>query len=434
MDARSSDEEYDFCYSDNLPSDSDDAPPPPTPSSRPGTASEARGSLLISSDDILHVVGARLVESEEAPHDEEYIAQLMSIYESAESRTFGLHAVRISPHAPLPSLADLSCVLADSILWRSYAAVSMCRADHSYRRPNIRAEIERAFPPIHPPGSSVAHRKQTIRLGEHPHLLTNVLADKMLDGSGASSSAGDDASSAGDDASSTGATYRATRMLLDAVRTRLVSKFADGVGLCAAQLRPLLSLALACKALHRLMRPKLIMLNGRAMRHLMAKVVPAFDVPTHQHVASRELSDLFDRLLDDSQLTESQQRGLDRHAGLAARASLIEMVCKRRLSSWDARLLAWTLRREAEAGRRSIWAGTQALTLVCYPEGATARLRELYPKVPSVPSLLRRCGYDDRPPNDRSLALSGVHYGSSGWSCVTFVLVGTAQSMHYIDP
>ena len=68
MDARSSDEEYDFCYSDNLPSDSDDAPPPPTPSSRPGTASEARGSLLISSDDILHVVGARLVESEGAPH------------------------------------------------------------------------------------------------------------------------------------------------------------------------------------------------------------------------------------------------------------------------------------------------------------------------------------------------------------------------------
>ena len=78
--------------------------------------------------------------------------------------------------------------------------------------------------------------------------------------------------------------------------------------------------------------------------------------------------------------------------------------------------------------------GTQALTLVCYPEVATARLRELYPEVPSVPSLLRRCGYDDRPPNDRNLALSGVHYGSSGWSCVTFVLVGTAQSMHYIDP
>ena len=122
----------------------------------------------------------------------------------------------------------------------------------------------------------------------------------------------------------------------------------------------------------------------------------------------------------------AQQRSLPA-ARVDELAQTIEMLLRRRMYPSDQRLLAWCIGPLAPEAR---WpTDIRVLTLIRGLEKEGLSLG-------SIPLLLRRRGYDTRPPDDARMRLPDVCYGSHGSLLgalsETYGFVGQAQTYaHY---
>ena len=243
----SDEEDYGFEYSDNLPSTDDETDgPTAAPKKQPSTlqTQASSSSLLVTSDDVLQHVASVLTES--AALGATDAASDALVANLVEALSIGEREVKVPMQAKMPPASQLVEHLV-RIVWR-LCGIAAVETGQTRRRPNVQAEVRVAL------GLGAAGRaSDQVPLVEHPEVVASVCATLP------------------------GAHLGVEHALRDAVRDALRASLTDRVALVAAQVRNLRALSLSCRSLRELLRPRIILLAGRAMRLLVGKLTPCVD-------------------------------------------------------------------------------------------------------------------------------------------------------------